>query len=373
MDKNKDIGSFFKEKLEGYRVEPSPGVWENIEQNLSSSAAPGASGWSVSPWWLAPAAAVLVGAAVYLFTAQPKSDPVVQAPKADTNRVTERSMPEEEKESGDDLTQLPADTMEFHYGQEESSIASRETVARHGEAEDGEERVQEPAEDSRRHTSPPTPEEVPPVSPLESRELSLADTPPGARHLDTTGREHREIPPAGKILREDQYAAADSAVNIRFSQHDEPVCVGDEVTLWASGGEKYQWFNGSTDSSISLVPDPAVSYSVTVLDPQGREVNHEYKLKLKECGSLFVPNAFVPNGNGINDYFRAYGVGINEFRMQIMDRNGNVVFETTQINQGWNGEYQNRQAPTGVYLYHIVYTGVEGETKTKTGTLTLIR
>jgi len=145
------------------------------------------------------------------------------------------------------------------------------------------------------------------------------------------------------------------------------------VTLWASGGEKYQWFNGSTDSSISLVPDPAVSYSVTVLDPQGREVNHEYKLKLKECGSLFVPNAFVPNGNGINDYFRAYGVGINEFRMQIMDRNGNVVFETTQINQGWNGEYQNRQAPTGVYLYHIVYTGVEGETKTKTGTLTLIR
>lgn len=371
MDTDKNIGKLFKEKLEGYRMEPSPGVWSNIEQKISSSAASGASGFSVSSWWLAPVAAVVVGAAIYFFSASPEPQQDEQAPQM--KQIAESPIQPDDEKSKSLTDTTPQDTMpepsterplEYLREPKDTEKVSDEEIT---EADTQKDISQTPRDrQAPPEMEPPTAVPTEP-EPVETRLPYKTDTP-----RDAAPEEQVTTPPVVQTIKDKDQETEASTTEIRFSEH-EPVCAGEELTLKASGGEKYLWFNGSTDSSVTMVPDPAMVYTVTVTDHQGRKTDHEYELEIKECASLFVPNAFVPNGNGINDYFRAYGVGINAFKMKIMDRNGNVVFETTNMEEGWSGDYQNRPAPAGTYLYHIVYTGIEGETKTKTGTLTLIR
>jgi len=88
---------------------------------------------------------------------------------------------------------------------------------------------------------------------------------------------------------------------------------------------------------------------------------------------LFVPNAFSPwDDNGINDQFRVETANMLSFEMTIYTRWGEKVFETTDSEEGWDGTYQGKQAPVGVYLLKIRYQGYE-LTKTYTGVIHLIR
>lgn len=92
---------------------------------------------------------------------------------------------------------------------------------------------------------------------------------------------------------------------------------------------------------------------------------------------IFIPNAFTPNGDGLNDYFMAEGKNIDSFRMKIYNKWGEMIFESENIYQGWNGQYENRPCPQGTYIYTIQYTGFETVDKqsvvSKNGTLQLIK
>jgi gliding motility-associated-like protein len=72
---------------------------------------------------------------------------------------------------------------------------------------------------------------------------------------------------------------------------------------------------------------------------------------LPECGNLNVPNIFTPNSDGLNDVFRPEGKGIAEYSLQVFNRWGNLIFETTQYNNGWNGKIDNEPAPAGTYFF----------------------
>lgn len=73
--------------------------------------------------------------------------------------------------------------------------------------------------------------------------------------------------------------------------------------------------------------------------------------------AFYVPNAFSPHNNdGINDVFRPYGIGINgnnAFFMKIFDRWGKTVFESTDMEYGWDGKINNQKALHGLYSYYI--------------------
>ncbi|MBN2729662.1 MAG: gliding motility-associated C-terminal domain-containing protein [Bacteroidales bacterium] len=73
--------------------------------------------------------------------------------------------------------------------------------------------------------------------------------------------------------------------------------------------------------------------------------------------AFYVPNAFSPHNNdGINDVFRPYGIGINNesgYFMKIFDRWGKTVFETTDMEYGWDGTINNEKALHGLYSYYI--------------------
>jgi len=91
---------------------------------------------------------------------------------------------------------------------------------------------------------------------------------------------------------------------------------------------------------------------------------------------LFVPDAFSPNGDGLNDVFRAKGYGITKFELSIFDRWGEKVFTTNDIEQGWDGNFTRRantEVKQDVYVWKIRLTNVHGASKEMTGKVTILR
>lgn len=96
---------------------------------------------------------------------------------------------------------------------------------------------------------------------------------------------------------------------------------------------------------------------------------------------LHVPNAFTPNGDGLNDEFKIsahaiYNLTGNkniDFQMHIYDRNGQKVYESLDVNEGWNGTVRGLDAPEGNYTYMIYAIGEDKVRFYVEGTLTLLR
>src|SRR5436190_15409756 len=69
--------------------------------------------------------------------------------------------------------------------------------------------------------------------------------------------------------------------------------------------------------------------------------------------SIYIPSAFTPNGDGMNDGFGVKGEGIKKFRMLIYNRWGEVVFESTNPRQLWDGKFRGDPAEEGTYVYQV--------------------
>lgn len=87
--------------------------------------------------------------------------------------------------------------------------------------------------------------------------------------------------------------------------------------------------------------------------------------------SIYIPNAFTPNGDGINDGFQVKGEGIRDFHIYIYNRWGEVIFESTNPKQAWDGTFQGRPVEMETYVYQVFADGL-GK-KSRTGSVTLIR
>lgn len=92
-----------------------------------------------------------------------------------------------------------------------------------------------------------------------------------------------------------------------------------------------------------------------------------------EGASLFVPNAFTPNADGGNEHFQAYGTGIKTFEMTIVDRWGNLLFRTNDMNQGWDGKNRSGQTvKQDVYIWKISAGNFRNEPIEMNGRVTVI-
>ena len=91
---------------------------------------------------------------------------------------------------------------------------------------------------------------------------------------------------------------------------------------------------------------------------------------------ILVPKAFSPNFDGINDFFKVTGKDITKFDIQIYNRQGQLVFESEDINSEWDGRYNGCKAQGGVYVWIINYEGHDKEMQpikhTIKGNLTLL-
>ena len=88
--------------------------------------------------------------------------------------------------------------------------------------------------------------------------------------------------------------------------------------------------------------------------------------------TIYVPNTFTPNDDGINDTFGVNGEAIKEFNMTIYNRWGQLLFETSDKSKRWDGTYQGKKLATGSYVYVISAAGITGLRQTKEGQVNII-
>ncbi|MBK8473852.1 MAG: gliding motility-associated C-terminal domain-containing protein [Sphingobacteriales bacterium] len=146
----------------------------------------------------------------------------------------------------------------------------------------------------------------------------------------------------------------------------------------------YTWLeNGTTVlcsgldcETFTLNPSETTTYSVIVTDEYGCEASITTVVELRQADMLLMPNAFSPNGDGINDLFKVSGLHIAEYQLRIYDRLSTMVYDsqlTQDLDTGWDGIYDGRPARLGVYVYHVLATFEDGSQCTIRGNVTLVR
>ncbi len=122
----------------------------------------------------------------------------------------------------------------------------------------------------------------------------------------------------------------------------------------------------------------ANKYRITAYQKENNPImSVSNEVEIIPAAALYIPNAFTPDGDGLNDTFGGVGEGITDYNIQIFDRWGNLLFESNDINKQWDGNYKNELAPSGVYVFKVNAKGQgkDGKSKkliNKTGNVTLV-
>ena len=153
---------------------------------------------------------------------------------------------------------------------------------------------------------------------------------------------------------------------------------GASVNLAASGAVHYQWTSGNVSCTacamITESPTTNTQYCISGINSNNCSNTSCIDIIVQElCGQVFIPDAFSPNGDGVNDLFKVYGKCIDKLALQIFDRWGNQIFETSDPLSGWNGTFQGHEMNTGTYLYQANYTLNNGVSDKMHGNFFLIR
>ncbi len=141
---------------------------------------------------------------------------------------------------------------------------------------------------------------------------------------------------------------------------DTIICTQNfEVVLDPGNFDSYRWQNGTTQPTLTLREEG--TYRVTVTDEFGCEGTDEVVLKEVCPTQVFVPNAFSPNLDGINDEFRVYGTDIISIEISVYSRWGELIFKSDEVKEGWDGKIRGRPAPAGVYAWMLVLEGYRAD------------
>ena len=135
----------------------------------------------------------------------------------------------------------------------------------------------------------------------------------------------------------------------------------------------YLWNTGETTTTITVYE--AGTYSVTAT--QG-ECVLESEITIKPCEHpLLLPNAFTPNGDGLNDYFSIPEGSLDEiqdedFHIYIYNRWGELVYSSESKYFQWNGEYRGQIYHDNIYNYIIFYRNINGAPRKANGSITVL-
>ncbi len=159
-------------------------------------------------------------------------------------------------------------------------------------------------------------------------------------------------------------------------------------TNTSTGAISYDWNFGDPSSGATMNNSTVVN-PTHYYDHVGQYYVHLFATSDKNCRAealiqveitpdfaLYVPNAFTPDGNNLNDTFQPMGVGINEdnYRMDVFDRWGELIFTTNNFRKGWDGSVKGgKQAPQGVYIYKLMVYDLEGGKHPFVGHVTVIK
>lgn len=106
-----------------------------------------------------------------------------------------------------------------------------------------------------------------------------------------------------------------------------------------------------------------------------QETSHSNLVCVTIDPRIFIPTAFTPDGDGLNDEFIPYGAFVDnsDYYFAVFDRWGHRIFITTDINKGWDASYGGSKVGQGVYVYHVIFTDADGNKIERRGAVTVVR
>jgi gliding motility-associated-like protein len=170
---------------------------------------------------------------------------------------------------------------------------------------------------------------------------------------------------------------------IPFAGNDTSVVVNQPLQLNAGGGTSYQWIP-STGLNNPLIKNPvgiygadidSVRYTVLVFNAAGCVDSAHITVKVfKTIPYVFVPTAFTPNGDGLNDFIRPIAVGIKQINyFSIYNRWGQLLFKTSINGHGWDGKIDGVPQGSNVFVWMVSAVDYLDKPLFLKGTVTLIR
>ncbi|MFC0771831.1 PKD domain-containing protein [Terrimonas alba] len=169
---------------------------------------------------------------------------------------------------------------------------------------------------------------------------------------------------------------------VPFAGNDTMVVIGQPLQLNAEGGARYLW-SPSTGLNSNSIKNPVatyeqvdtIRYTVEVFNEAGCSDSAFVTVKIfKTIPYVFVPTAFTPNGDGLNDVIRPIAVGVQQIKyFRIFNRWGQMIFSTTTNEQGWDGKISGVLQGSNVFVWMVSAIDYLGKPIFLKGTVTLIR
>lgn len=159
-----------------------------------------------------------------------------------------------------------------------------------------------------------------------------------------------------------------------FLHTSDSICVYQELQLSSQTAfPSYLWSTGTTGASV-LVDRPG-TYSLSVIDANGCTATEYIVVVPRQCtASVYVPNAFSPNGDGKNDLFKPVVSGsLVRYRFTVFNRWGEMVFSSTETGQGWDGKIKGQPSETASFVWQCQYQFAGEKATTIKGTVTLVK
>ncbi len=167
---------------------------------------------------------------------------------------------------------------------------------------------------------------------------------------------------------------------IVYTGPDGDIIAGESFIINADATDIFSWSppEGLTCTECEdpvATPLQNTTYTLTAINEFGCKAEDSMIIRVT-CSDniLYIPNVFSPNGNGKNDFFKVRSSGISELNyLRVYDRWGELVFETTDQNIGWDGTFRGALLPPAVYVFYLKAVCGDGFLIERHGNVTLIR
>lgn len=165
-------------------------------------------------------------------------------------------------------------------------------------------------------------------------------------------------------------------ISVQIIENDTVICQNDLINgfvLHTIGGINLSWNTGQLNIDSLLVTQEGI-YTVTS-NNNGCVITDNIQITIDDCiePTLFIPNVFTPNNDGLNDIFKAKGSFIENFEATIFNRWGKEIYNWKDVNEGWNGKYEGTLVVDGTYFYIIDVVFLDKIKKNFTGAVMLLK
>jgi len=352
MDELNNIGQLFRDRLKGHTIEPSDKVWANIQKSIGSSPAiqPKAKFAKYIISGAAVVALVVASIAVAYFV-KPDQKDITSNPQTKLQTTTNNPAQTTNQE-----TDVSPKAIEYGTPIQTPGIVTPSTQSNNNQP------IMNPLIENK----------VANTQTNQTNPISFIDNSQPKSNIN----QPNNITPVMKpIDLSDEHPKTNISLEI---SRDTTVCIGEPFTLRIKGGASIVWSTGSNAEEITvsaLNEEQVYMYRAFVHTLVG-DTSVVIKVNAVECHPYEQPNAFTPNGDGINDLFIPnVPSDCSDYSLMIYNRGGVKVFESKTKERGWDGKFNNEEQKEGAYFYVLQYrpsTSKNSNIKTIRGTIVLL-